>query len=301
MEIIRTERLTKFYGPTRGVEDLNLEIQTGEIFGFLGPNGAGKTTTVRLLLGLIRPTRGQATIFGLDTWQDAVAIKERLGVLSEALSLYEGMSGAEFLLFMDQLQPQQTPTLRDELADRLKLSQRDLGRRIRDYSRGMRQKLGIIQAFQHDPELLILDEPTEGLDPLMKHVFYELLDECRDHGRTIFLSSHILSEVERVCDRVAMIRDGRLVAIDRVETLQRRKVRRMEVTFAPGVEIDKIQLPGATIERIENHHVWLLVRGNAGPLIRELARYDVEDLVFERARLEEVFLEYYRGGEAQET
>ena len=206
MAAISADGLTKHYaagGRTiRALEDLTIEVREGEIFGFLGPNGAGKSTTIRLLLGFLHPTAGRATVLGLDIVRDSVAIRGRTGYLPGGIALYDGLTGERQLDYLGELSGRPS-VRRAELCDRLELSPRTLARPIRDYSRGMRQKIGIVQALQHDPELAILDEPSEGLDPLMQRAFYDILDGLRADGRTIFFSSHVLSEVERVCDRVA--------------------------------------------------------------------------------------------------
>src|SRR5690349_8296510 len=212
----------------RALEDLTIEVRDGEIFGFLVPNGAGKSTTIRLLLGFLHPSAGNGSVLGLDIVRDSVEIRGRSGYLPGGIALYDTMSGEDLLDYLGRLTGR-SPTRRPELCDRLEMSAATLRRPVRDYSRGMRQKVGIIQALQHDPELAILDEPTEGLDPLMQRAFYDILDDLRAAGRTIFFSSHVLSEVERVCDRVAIVRRGRLVALEDVEALLARRKRNVEM------------------------------------------------------------------------
>ena len=248
MDALTTTGLTKAYGrarprvhlpgrdPTgevRALEDLTIGVVEGEIFGFLGPNGAGKSTTIRLLLGFLHPTAGSATVLGLDIVRDTVAIRSRVGYLPGGIALYDSLSGERLLDYLGELTGRPS-TRRAELLDRLELSARTLRRPVRDYSRGMRQKIGIIQALQHDPELAILDEPTEGLDPLMQRAFYGILDDLKAAGRTIFFSSHVLSEVERVCDRVAIVRRGRLVALQDVASLLEHRKRNVELRVADG-------------------------------------------------------------------
>jgi ABC-2 type transport system ATP-binding protein len=237
MDALSTTALTKRYGhhelpPERiarrlrgeprtdvlALDDLSIAVREGEIFGFLGPNGAGKSTTIRLLLGFLHPSAGSGQVLGLDIVRDSVAIRGRVGYLPGGIALNDTLSGERLLDYLGDLTGRPA-VRRAELLDRLELSARTLQRPVRDYSRGMRQKIGIIQALQHDPELAILDEPTEGLDPLMQRAFYAILDDLRDAGRTIFFSSHVLSEVERVCDRVAIVRRGRLVALQEVASL----------------------------------------------------------------------------------
>src|SRR3989449_6401206 len=235
VSVIVTDGLGKRYGRTVvALEGLTIEVRAGEIFGFLGPNGAGKSTTIRLLLGFLHPTAGQATVLGLDTERESVQIRSRVGYLPGGIALYDSLSGADLLDYLAALYGRPAPS-RADLLDRFEFSERDLRRPVRDYSRGMRQKIGIVQALQHDPELAILDEPTEGLDPLMQRAFYAILDELRARGRTIFLSSHVLSEVERVCDRVAIIRRGQLVALEEVESLLARRKRNVEMRLAGPV------------------------------------------------------------------
>ena len=239
MDALKTDGLTKLYGHARrgplsrggevpALTDLSIRVNVGEIFGFLGPNGAGKSTTIRLMLGFLHPSAGRAEVLGLDSQRDSVRIRGRVGYLPGGIALYDGMTGLDLLDYLGQLYGRK-PIRRPELLDRLELSERTLDRPVRDYSRGMRQKIGIVQALQHDPELAILDEPTEGLDPLMQRAFYEVLDELRAAGRTIFFSSHVLSEVERVCDRVAIVRAGRLVALEDVTALLARRKRHVEL------------------------------------------------------------------------
>ena len=225
--VISAHSLTKHYGSVRALTDLTLDVRRGEIFGFLGPNGAGKSTFIRTLLGFLHATRGTATVLGHDIATDSVEIRRSTGYLPGGIALYDSLTGEQVLDYLVELQDTE-PRRRVELCERLELPASVLRRRVRDYSRGMRQKIGVVQALQHDPELAILDEPTEGLDPLMQHAFYRILDDLRNEGRTVFFSSHVLSEVERLCDRVAIIRAGHLMAVhDVTELLARRKRRVM--------------------------------------------------------------------------
>lgn len=297
MSVINTSSLTKYYGPYRGIEDLDLAIEEGEVFGFLGPNGAGKTTTIRLFMALLRPSTGTATIFGRDVWREAAAIKVDAGNLPGDIHLYNKMTGNEFLNFVERFRPKKPPVLKEELVERFDL---DLKKRISDYSKGNRQKVGIIQATMHNPRLLLLDEPTSGLDPLMQQEFYRLIKEFKSRGHTVFLSSHNLTEVERVCDRVGVIKDGQLVAIERVDTLMAKKVRYVEVVFENPVNPDEFRLPGVTsINQIDNR-LRLTVKGDIDPLIKKLATYNVEDFLSTHASLEEIFLEFYEKRGASE-
>jgi ABC-2 type transport system ATP-binding protein len=298
---ITARGLTKHYGRRRGpgrpgkvieaLTDLDLEIHEGEVFGFLGPNGAGKTTMIRLLLGYLHPSAGGATVLGLDTERDGLAIRARVGYLPGGIALYDSMNGDDLLDYLCRLY-RRAPTRRAALADRLEMSAATLRRPVRDYSRGMRQKMGIIQALQHDPELAILDEPTEGLDPLMQRAFYDLLAEIKRDGRTIFFSSHILSEVERVCDRVAIIRQGRLVALQEVSSLLAQRKRHVEMRFTgPAPQLEGV--PGVSGIHAVDGFLSCQLDGHVGPFLRVLEGAAVSDLTIEPAHLEEAFLEFY--------
>ncbi len=295
--VIQTRDLTRHYGPTVGVEALDLEIRAGEVFGFLGPNGAGKTTTIRLLLDLIRPTRGNASLFGLPSRNPRV--RARVGHLPGELSLDGRMTGQQTLRFLSALGggPADT-TSRDRhgvLAERLGLAQRDLRRKVREYSRGMKQKLGLVAAFQHDPELLVLDEPTTGLDPLVREVVFQLMAEARSRGATVFHSSHVLSEVDRTCDRVGVLRDGHLVALLTMEEARRASSRTMVVDFGDAPPLEEMRSTGLDIEHTEGRRVVLRVAGEIGPLLRLLARHRIQHLSFPEPSLEDAFDTMYRG------
>jgi ABC-2 type transport system ATP-binding protein len=278
--------------------DLTLEVRAGEIFGFLGPNGAGKSTMIRTLLGFLLPTQGSATVLGLDVTADSVEIRRRIGYRPGGIALYDSLSGKDALDYLVDLQGRE-PVRRDELSERLQMPAAVLKRRVRDYSRGMRQKLGVIQALQHDPELAILDEPTEGLDPLMQHAFYAILDDLRAQGRTIFFSSHVLSEVERLCDRVAIIRAGHLMALQHVDELLARRKRKVELRWR-GAAPDLSGIPGIADVVIKGDVMRATLLGEVAPFVRAIASPSLEDLTIEPARLEEAFLEYYAGDEASE-
>jgi ABC-2 type transport system ATP-binding protein len=288
---IETRALTKRYGSVEALTDLDLEVRPGEIFGFLGPNGAGKSTTIRILLGFLHPTAGGARVLGLDAVEQSVEIRRRIGYLPGGIAVYDSLSGADALDYLGDLQGS-PPVRREELCDRLEMPASVLRRRVRDYSRGMRQKLGAIQALQHDPELAILDEPTEGLDPLMQQAFYGLLDDLRSAGRTIFMSSHVLSEVERVCDRVAIIRRGRLMALHGVGELLGRRKRRVQVRWR-GAAPDLSEVPGLSDVTVDGDRVTGTLLGDVAPFVRAVASPSLADLIIEPARLEEAFLEYY--------
>jgi ABC-2 type transport system ATP-binding protein len=275
------------------LSDISIQVVPAEIFGFLGPNGAGKTTLIRLLLGYLHPTAGRAEVLGLDSETRSVEIRARVGYLPGGIALYDGMTGVELLDYLGRLYGR-APVRRSDLLARLELSAATLRRPVRDYSRGMRQKIGIVQALQHDPELAILDEPTEGLDPLMQRAFYEILDELKAAGRTIFFSSHILSEVERVCDRVAIIRSGRLVALEDVAALLARRKRRVELRSRGGLP-DLAAVPGVSSIATHDGLLTCQLEGDVGPFLAAIAGLPVVDLTIEPARLEEAFLEFYEG------
>lgn len=295
---IVTSSLTKHYGNVRALVDLTLDVRPGEIFGFLGPNGAGKSTMIRTLLGFLHPTSGSATVLGLDVTTQSVEIRSRTGYLPGGIALYDSLSGADALAYLSDLQRRE-PVRRDELCERLQMSASVLRRKVRDYSRGMRQKIGVIQALQHDPELAILDEPTEGLDPLMQQAFYGLMDDLRAAGRTIFFSSHVLPEVERICDRVAIIRAGHLMALQHVDELLARRKRKVSLRWR-GSAPDLSQVPGLADVVSSGDRVEATLLGEVAGFVRAIASPNLEDLTIEPARLEEAFLEYYAGDEASE-
>jgi ABC-2 type transport system ATP-binding protein len=293
---IRTRGLSKDYGRGHGVFELDLDVQRGEVLGFLGPNGAGKSTTMRLLLDLIRPTCGTATLLGLDSRADSLEIRRRVGFLPGDLALYPKLTGAAVLDHLAQLRGGIDRRVRDALGERFGAQ---LDRPIRELSTGNRQKIGLIQAFMHEPELLILDEPIAGLDPLVQQRFHALLAEVTQQGATVFLSSHTLSEVERVADRVAILREGRLVVIDSLARLREIAVRRLEIEFAgdpPAAERLRA-LPGVREVVAEGLHVTVAFEGSADPLIKAVARHDVRSIRSHDDDLEEIFLHYYRDGE----
>lgn len=293
--VIRTEDLTKFYGRHRGVIGVNLEIRRGEVFGYLGPNGAGKTTTIRMLLDFIRPTRGRASILGLDTHSGSLAIRRRLGYLPGELELYENMTGAEMLRYLGHLRGGVVWNRVQQLATRL---DPDLTRPVRTLSHGNRQKLGLIGAFMNDPELLMLDEPTLGLDPLVQQAFYRLIAEAKANGRTVFLSSHILPEVERVCDRVGVIREGKIIAVEDVATLKSLALRRLELHFAQPVPAQAFaSVTGVRDLTVEDSILRCTVMGSLDALVKAAAQFEVLNVVSHEPSLEEIFLAYY-GGES---
>jgi ABC-2 type transport system ATP-binding protein len=289
--IIETERLTKMYGAHRGIVDLDLEVREGEVFGFLGPNGAGKTTTMRILLDLIRPTAGRATVFGIESTVDPVAIHRRVGYLPGEFDLYDRLTGADTIAYFANLRGGVDRTYVARLVERLDL---DPSRRFREYSKGNKQKVGLIVALQHRPELLILDEPTSGLDPLIQQSFFEVLFEARNEGRTVFLSSHVIAEVDRTCDRAAIIREGRLVQVDRIEAIRALAFHHVELQFASPVATAVFETIDAVSEvRAHENMVTMRVAGPIGPVIQAAARHDLLDVVSREPNLEDVFLAQY--------
>jgi ABC-2 type transport system ATP-binding protein len=300
--VIATEKLTKNYGTHRGITDVDLEVQQGEVFGFLGPNGAGKTTTIRVLLDLIRPTSGRALVLGRDSRRDTLAIQARSGYLPGELSLYPNLTGRETLRYLANLRGGVDWDYAAELTERLDC---DLDRKVADLSTGNRRKVGLIQAFMHRPELLILDEPTSGLDPLVQHEFYHLLDEAREAGQTVFLSSHVLPEVQRVCDRVAFVREGALVAVEDVAELTGKAVREIEVVFAEPVPPSAFDgIPGVTDVSADGAKATTLrftVSGSLDPVVKRLAGYPVVDLISRLPDLEDVFMTFYAGDDAAQA
>jgi ABC-2 type transport system ATP-binding protein len=291
--IIATEALTKTYGGARGINDVTLTVNEGEVFGFLGPNGAGKTTTIRTLMGLLRPTGGRATIDGLDCWEQATAIKRFLGYLPSEFSFDPGLTGAQILTYLGNLRGGVDQAHLRRLVDQLEL---DLGKRFREYSRGNKQKVGLVQAFMHRPRLLILDEPTGGLDPLNQQTFYDIVHEAHDGGATVFVSSHILPEVEHLCQRVGIIREGKLITVDAVAALRDLKQRVVEVTFpAPASPDWFAALPGVreATPANEGHLLRLTVQGDLRDILQVAASHDATNLVAHEPSLEEIFLRFY--------
>jgi ABC-2 type transport system ATP-binding protein len=289
--IIRTERLTKSYGSHRGIVDVDLEVGEGEVFGFLGPNGAGKTTTIRTLLDLIRPTSGRAFVFGIETSVDPVAIHRRVGYIPGEFALYDRLTGGQTIEYFGNLRGGVDPAYRASLIERLDI---DPSRRFKEYSKGNKQKIGLVIALQHRPELLILDEPTSGLDPLVQQAFYALVHEAQAEGRTVFLSSHILSEVERTSDRVAIIRDGRLVRVDHIEALRDLAHHQVELRFADVAPVEAFSsLSGVSDVQVTDHTLRMRVSGPITPVVQAAARYELLDFVSREPTLEETFLAEY--------
>ena len=285
--------VAKKFGHVRALEEVNLIINEGEVFGFLGPNGAGKTTTIRIATGFIRPDAGSVRLLGLDPWAQSAELKGRIGFLPDRVAFDNGISGREFLKYMSNLHGQKDASpWQQELLDRLELSQDALTRKVRGYSSGMTKKLGLVQAMQHRPELLIMDEPTEALDPLVRQSLFEIIKELSNQGVTIFLSSHVLPDIQEVCQRVSLIRGGEIVETGSVESLRLGKYRTMVVDFKK-IPDTEIILEGAEILDMGGTRMVIKISGDINDVIRSLSRYEVDDIVYERLSLEELFLEYY--------
>ncbi len=273
-------------------------MAAGEIFGFLGPNGAGKTTTIRLLMGMLRPASGSARVLGYDAWKRSTEIKRHIGHIPGDVRLYEHMRVEELLDYIDGFRAS-PGRLRAELLERLELAAH---KKIKSLSRGNKQKVAIVLAVMHDPDILILDEPTLGLDPLMQQAFYTILLELKQRGKTVFLSSHILSEVERVCDRVGIVKDGQLIEVQAIESLRQNKIRHMDVTFAKEVKIEELSLLPQVLEVQKHDNVLrITLRGDIDAIIKELARHQVVDLTFAQPSLEDFFLSFYGPGQKNDT
>ena len=291
---VEVNELTKYYGKQRGIVDLTLDVREGEVFGFLGPNGAGKTTTIRILMDLIRPTHGYALIFGKDVRKESVAIKKMVGYLPGELGLWSNLTGGQILTYLANLRGGLDMRYTYSLAERLQL---DLTRKFRDYSKGNKQKVGLIQAFMHRPRLLILDEPTSGLDPLNQQEFFRLLRDAREDGSTVFLSSHVLSEVEQTSDRVGIIREGRLVRVGSVRDIIAERSYRVTLTLAEPVADEDVRLftdlPGLSDVSASDNEISFIVRGPVDGALKLAAWLPVLSITSREPTLEEAFLKYY--------
>jgi len=292
--IVVAEGLTKFYGRQRGIVDLSIEVERGEVFGYLGPNGAGKTTTIRLLLDFIRPTRGQARIFGKDVSQSGLEIRKHVGYVPGELAMYDNMTGRDFLTYFAHLRNGIDWKYVEELAKRLDCN---LSQPIRSLSHGNKQKIALIQAFMHKPDLLILDEPTTGLDPFMQREFYHMIEEVQAEGRTVFLSSHILPEVERVCDRVGILREGKLVAVEGVKDLKSRALRHLEIHFAKPVPKEAfVGVSGVRDVTMEDDIMHCTVVGSLDAVVKAASAFPVDNIITHEPSLEEIFMSFYGQG-----
>ncbi|MGZ8629773.1 MAG: ATP-binding cassette domain-containing protein [Actinomycetota bacterium] len=291
-EIVEAAAFTKRYGSSRGVEELTFEVIEGEVFGFLGPNGAGKTTTIRTMLDFIRPTTGSIRVFGSDPRVEGVAVHARVGYLPGELALYERMTGEDYLSTFASLRGGVDLAHVHGLAERLQL---DLTRKIKALSHGNKQKVGLVQAFMHRPDLLILDEPTQGLDPLVQQAFYAILEEERVRGATVFLSSHVMPEVERICDRVAIVREGRLVAVEDVGSLKAHALRRIELHFDEPVPAGAFaDLPSVRSVEAHGDELSLAIEGPLDAVVKQASRFTVVNIETREPSLEDLFLTYFR-------
>ena len=292
---IETRKLTKWYGRSRGIRDVDLVVEAGQIFGFLGPNGAGKSTTIRLLLDLIRPTSGSARVLGLDVHRDRLAIDRRVSYVPGEVSLYDELTGRQLLTYLGNLQGSVDAAYRDRLIERLEL---DPTKRIKSLSRGNKQKVGLVVAFMIRHDLLILDEPTAGLDPFIQLEFERLCEETREEGKTVFISSHQLPEVEHLCDRVGIIRDGRLLAVESIADLKDRALRRLEIDFGGPVPAEAFaNLPGVRDLTVDDGILRCTVMGSLDALVKAAARFEVRNLRSIDTSLEEIFMAYYGAGD----
>ncbi len=288
--VIQTTNLTKFYGKSRGIKDVNITVNKGDIFGFLGPNGAGKSTTIRTLLDFIRPTDGNANIFGLDCQKDSVAIRKRIGYIPGDFGLYGNMTGWKFLKYFGSVRGGYDEASAKKYAQRFDIT---LDRKMKEYSRGMRQKVAIIQAFMNNPDLVIMDEPTNGLDPLVQQTFMDVLAEQARSGTTIFMSSHVLSDVEKVCNRVAIIKEGSIVAEEQVEALRQKSGKVINVKFAEPVDASIFRIDGITDVTQPNGSYKLTVTSNIESVLRELSSHKLADISIHQMTMEDVFMHFY--------
>ncbi len=291
--IIQTHQLTKSYGRSRGILEVTFDIQEGEVFGFLGPNGAGKTTTMRTLMGLLRANSGSATIGGLNCWKESTEVKKLVGYLPGEFTFDPSLRGAQIIEYLGHLRGGVDQGYVRSLVERLGL---DPSKRFRAYSHGNKQKLGLVQAFMHQPRVFILDEPTSGLDPLNQQEFYHMVAEVRAKGRTVFLSSHILPEVEQTCDRVAIIREGRLVTIDQVSALKTIRQRDVEISFVGPASVEWFKpVAGVTsvAQGADEHILQLVVQGDLAEIIQVAGQYGATNIATHEPTLEEAFLRFY--------
>jgi ABC-2 type transport system ATP-binding protein len=289
MSIIEVNNLTKYYGKSRGIIDVSFKVEEGEIFGFIGPNGAGKSTTIRLLLSLIHPTRGSARVFGLDVVTQGPKLRRDIGYLPSEVFYYEGMKVADLLKYSASFYGKDCRERMHELSELMEL---DMNRRISDLSYGNKKKVGIVQGLLHSPKLLLLDEPTAGLDPLMQHKFFDLIRRENARGVTVFFSSHILGEVQRLCTRVGIIREGRIVEISDIHTLQKNNYKKINLV-ASGLDPAHFDLPGVTNIQVEEGGLHFFFKGDIMVVLRKISDLQVSDVTIEEPTLEEIFMHYY--------
>ncbi|MGM7680735.1 ABC transporter ATP-binding protein [Cytobacillus sp. Hm23] len=288
--MIQVNDLTQQFSNDKGIFDVSFEVHKGEVFGFLGPNGAGKSTTIRHLMGFMKPQRGFSTINGVNCWEDQGKARSYVGYLPGEISFLEGMSGMEFINMMAGMQNIKDFRKRDELIERLQF---DPKTPIRKMSKGMKQKIGIVVTFMHDPEIFILDEPTSGLDPLMQKTFIDIVLEEKEKGKTFLMSSHSFAEIERTCDRAAIIKDGRIITVKNMHQLQSMQRKIFEITFAYENDIERLTASGLTVDIIKNGVARVVIQGNYNDLIKELGNYDITNMSISNQSLEEIFMNYY--------
>lgn len=292
--MLKVEGLTKRFSNGRGIEDVSFTVARGEVFGFLGPNGAGKSTTIRHIMGFMKPDRGSVTINGLDAWSSQGTVQKHTGYLPGEINFIDGMTGKGFLDFMASMQSVKDTGKRDALIDRLQF---DAATPIRKMSKGMKQKVGIVAAFMHSPDVIILDEPTSGLDPLMQKIFIELVLEEKAAGTTFLMSSHSFQEIERTCDRAAIIKDGKIIAINNIHELQSMQRKLFEIIFETAEEAERFTASGLQVVSREGNLVRIAIQGNYNEFTREIAGYRIRSLDVTTQNLEDIFMNYYdRGG-----
>jgi ABC-2 type transport system ATP-binding protein len=293
--ILEVNNLRKTYGRIEALKGVSFSVARGDVFGYLGPNGAGKTTTLRIILGLVRQNAGDVVLFGTRVRDNAhrSTLRDSIGYLPGELRLYGNQSAQDVLDFFARFRPRRPPVLREQLLNALQVDSQSLKKKIKHLSHGTRQKIGLTVAMQHDPDFLLLDEPTLGLDPLVQKSFAELIRACAGRGKAILFSSHILSEVEALCNRVAILREGEIVAEERVENLKRNVVRKLAVRVRNNVSVDLSSIPGVARVASAGNQIALWVRGDVNPIIRALAGMDIEHIVFPEAELEDIFFAYY--------
>ncbi len=298
--VIELRNFVKHYGDVEAVRGIDLVVNKGEVFGFLGPNGAGKTTAIRTMLDLIRRTSGDVKVLGMDSHSSTKEIRRRIGYLPGEFGLYEGLNVRQFLLYL--LDIRGVPENEKRMLELAGYFDLELDRKIRELSKGNRQKVGLVQAFMHDPELVILDEPTAGLDPLMQQKFYRMISEEKENGRTVFLSSHVLAEVEHICDRVAIIREGRIAMVGRIDALKDKVGKVLSVTFNEDVPMEELDIAGIEDLEGDGRSYRMTVRGEIDSVIKRVAAHSVQSMTVETFSLEELFLELYNhddeGGDA---
>ncbi len=299
MNAIETAKLTKYYGKSRGIVDVDMIVEEGEIFGFIGPNGAGKSTTIRTLLGLIYPTSGSATVFSKDCIKFGPQIRQEVGYLPSEVFYYDDMRAIDLLKYSASFYDKDAKAIEARIHELAQLLDLDLKKKIDDLSYGNKKKVGIIQGLAHEPKLIILDEPTGGLDPLIQQQFFKLLKEENTKGATILFSSHILGEVQKLCDRVAIIKEGTIIKVEQIKTLLENSTKRFTLELATPPDASRFAIEGVSDLAIANHSVSFLYRGRVNAITRLLAEEDLVDLTVEEPDLEEIFLHYYQKEDVQ--